>query len=466
MNNDYTMNNETTRPEPAPAATNAEAVAPAALVVAAEASFQRGDLPAAIQSLKLAVDMKPEDFDLLLCLGNTQYHAKDFVGAAGTFTRAARLRPSASVGHLSRAAALVEQGDSLEAEGAVRVALALEPQNLHGLKFLRRLLLDGQRFAEAVLVCETILQQQPADTTTLLALGRCRYDLGDRQGASQAFEEVLRLEPGNQIALENLAHVRGRQTESPNQTSVGEEVIGAAGDTRFSKFRFLSRLLPQQTYQQIKQLKIDLIAGYGSASSIRDFGGLWGVHGLYLLQGARALRCRYAEMVDVTPRAEFQEKIAELHRTMPLEVKMTQGDFRDPRLFYPLQSVEVSLLYEVLLHQDNAVEVIKNVVNKTTRCVCVAQPVMKEELFALPNGSVNLQFYPEELKDQLRYSGWWEKEPATDRFTTGYWMWGQTTSHLTSIFHGYGWKPTFLETYEASPFWNYLMVRFEPRQRA
>lgn len=233
-------------------------------------------------------------------------------------------------------------------------------------------------------------------------------------------------------------------------------------DTQFARFRFQSALKPRQTYEQIKQLKIDLIAGIGRAHSIRDFGGLWGVHGLYLLEGAKALRCTFAEMVDVTPRREFEESVAELHRTIPLEVTMIRGDFRDSRIFDDMVPMEVSLLYEVLLHQDNAVSVIRDVASRTTRCICVAQPVMKEELFALPNGAVNLQFYPEELKDQLRYPGWWEKEPATDRFCTASWMWGQTTSHVTSLFRGYGWTPSILETYEASNFWNYALIRFEP----
>ena len=460
------MNSELPNSKASTSKANAEIVELTALTAAAESYFQHGELAAAIETLEHALRLKANDFDCLMCLGNIQYRAKDMPGAVASFRSAMRQRTDSVIAHLSLATALIEMNDFLESEGAIRLALAIEPSNVSGLKLLTRLQLNSQRYKDAASVCEAILKNHGRDTDTWLALGRCRYELGDWQGAGKAFEQVLSLDPSNQIAAENLAHLRATQGHRENEAGTGPDTIGAAGDTRFARFRFHSPMKSCQTYQQIKQLKIGLIAGFGAANSSRDFGGLWGVYGLYLLQGAKALRCGYAEMVDVTPRPEFQEKIAELHRTMPLEVKMTQGDFRDPRLLYPLQPVEVSLLYEVLLHQDNAVEVIKNVVSKTTRCICVAQPVMKEELFALPNGAVNLQFYPEELKDQLRYSGWWEKEPVAERFTTGYWMWGQTTSHLTSIFHGYGWVPTFLETYEASEFWNYLLVRFEPRQGA
>jgi hypothetical protein len=269
-----------------------------------------------------------------------------------------------------------------------------------------------------------------------------------------------------QTAARRLPAASSGSERTDGAVTEAEATLSARWNTRFARFRFQSPLRPRQAYEQIKQLKIGLITGIGRATSIRDFGGLWGVHGLYLLEGAKALRCQFAEMVDVTPRPEFEERVAELHRVMPLEVKMTRGDFRDSRMFDGMAPVEVSLLYEVLLHQDNAANVIRDVASKTTRCICVAQPVMKEEVFALPNGAVNLQFYPEELKDQLRYSGWWEKEPVTDRFNTAFWMWGQATSHLTSIFHGYGWTPSILETYEASEFWNYAMIRFEPAKPA
>ena len=78
------------------------------------------------------------------------------------------------------------------------------------------------------------------------------------------------------------------------------------------------------------------------------------MHGLYLLEGTKALRCQFAEMVDLTPCPGLEERVAEMHSVMPLEVKMTRGDFRDSRMFHGMAPVEMSLLYEVLLHQSPA----------------------------------------------------------------------------------------------------------------
>jgi hypothetical protein len=208
--------------------------------------------------------------------------------------------------------------------------------------------------------------------------------------------------------------------------------------------------------------KLKLITDIGRADSIRDFGGIWGVHGLYLLEGARALGATYAEMVDYTADAEFVEGMRRLRRDLPIAIEMRGADFRQPSLYDALRPVDVSLLYDVLLHQDRAVEIIRNVAGRTERAVCVAQPVLRESMFRLPNGCANLLFYPEELKDMIRCA-WWPREPAAEQFETTSWIWGQTVSYLTSVFHGYGWDRERLEAYDLSPHWAYALIRFACR---
>ncbi|MCB0520252.1 MAG: hypothetical protein H6577_28300 [Lewinellaceae bacterium] len=232
----------------------------------------------------------------------------------------------------------------------------------------------------------------------------------------------------------------------------------------FQKFRYTYPTLPTVGLDVIKKEKIKLTTDIGSAESIRDFGGLWGVFGLYLIEGAKGLKCKFAQMVDVTPRPEFDEKIAEARKIVPTEYNMFKADFRVPSSFGYLDKVDVSLLYEVILHQDNHVEVIKNVISKTNKCVCFAQPVMKEEMFQLPGGCTLLQFFPEELKDKIRYATWWEKEPVVERFDTRFWMWGQSISYISSIFKGYGWEMSYQKVYEMTEHWDYALLRFSPIQ--
>lgn len=231
---------------------------------------------------------------------------------------------------------------------------------------------------------------------------------------------------------------------------------------RFEKFHLKYPILPKLSVSEIKQKKLSFIKNIGNAASIRDYGGLWGVSGLFLLEGAKMLNCKYAEMIDVTPIEDFFDNVENLKKEIEIQVVMKKADFRDPILFQSLNSVDVSLLYEVMLHQDNVVEVIKNVLSKTLTYVCLAQPTLREDIFILPNGCVNLQFYSEELKDILRCD-YWPKEPAITKFETRYWMWGQTVSYFKSVFFGLGWDMKTLEVYQLSEFWNYSLILFLPR---
>ena len=233
-------------------------------------------------------------------------------------------------------------------------------------------------------------------------------------------------------------------------------------DREFARFLERYDIAPPLAADERVARKLKLITDIGRADSIRDFGGVWGVHGLYLLEGARALGATYAQMVDNIADAEFVEGMERLRRDLPITVEMRDADFRRPSLYDALRPVDVSVLYDVLLHQDRAVEVIQNVAGKTERVVCMAQPVLKESMFRLPSGCVNLLFYPEELKDLIRCAGW-SREPAVDQFETTWWTWGQTVSYLTSVFHGYGWEREHLEAYDLSPHWAYALMRFTPQ---
>jgi hypothetical protein len=213
---------------------------------------------------------------------------------------------------------------------------------------------------------------------------------------------------------------------------------------------------------ELRAEKIALIERIGSADSLRDFGGLWGVNGLYLVEGVRALGCSFAEMIDASPIDEFLPKCRELQAERAVQINMLEADFRSPELFQVLRPVETALLYDVLLHQDTVASVVKGVTATTLRHVLVAQPVLKEDLFQLPNAAVNLQFYPEALKAELRSGSWWPEEEPVKRFDTGKWMWGQTPSFLDSLFVGYGWRRVHLQLNDLGRYWNYGFMHFTP----
>jgi hypothetical protein len=217
-------------------------------------------------------------------------------------------------------------------------------------------------------------------------------------------------------------------------------------------------------YGDVIAKKVEIISEIKHAESIRDFGGLYIVHGKFLLRGAVSIGAKFAQMIDVTYIKEFENEILKAtSESKNLKVDYFEGDFRKKEIFSKLDPVDVSLLYEVLLHQENAVEVMKNVSDKTNKYIIIAQPCLKESLFNLPNCCTNIQFIDENLKDELRKESFWPKEERVNRFTTKYWMWGQTTSYLISVMNGLGWELESGYNCEnvCGYYWDYPIMRFK-----
>lgn len=214
--------------------------------------------------------------------------------------------------------------------------------------------------------------------------------------------------------------------------------------------------------RDIQEEKLNLVRSCHGAKSIRDFGGLWGVHGKYLLQPAITMRVTFASEVDVTPTKEFNEACEKTRLQAPdLDIEFVCADFRDPNLYGRLHPCDVSILFDVLLHQDNYVSVMRNVANVTNQNICIAQPCLADTTFPLPASTTLLQFWPEKLKDEYRAGSAWPKEPRTETFATQYWMWGQTPSHIIDVMRGLGWTCDHDERDAYSnPVWQMAYLRF------
>jgi hypothetical protein len=217
-------------------------------------------------------------------------------------------------------------------------------------------------------------------------------------------------------------------------------------------------------YGEVMQKKEDLPAQLPGITSLRDYGGCYLVHGRYLLHATVTCRLAYASMVDVNPLPEFAAAIERVRAQLPqTEFETVGGDFREPALFQGLRETDASLLYEVILHQENYVEVIRNVCAKTRKFICFAQPCLAEEFFTLPASAVLLQFHSEALKDVLRTNSFWPKEPPVERFNSAHWMWGHTVSHILDVFKGLGWmlRHGVLIGGVCGPCWDYPLLVFE-----
>ena len=217
-------------------------------------------------------------------------------------------------------------------------------------------------------------------------------------------------------------------------------------------------------YGEVMELK-DRFSCNPLSLSFRDFGGVYLVGGRYLFYAAEYSSATSASMVDLNFTDEWQRRKSVFLSTNPNTlIEEINVDFRKLEIYDALDPVDTSLLYEVLLHQENYISVIENVAKKTRLSIHIAQPVLKEDLFEIPSSATLLQFWPQELKDIYRRGSFWPVEPEVKRFETNYWMWGHTQSHLNDIFAGFGWRSEqeIVVTNVCGDKWDFLLSKYVP----
>ncbi len=94
-------------------------------------------------------------------------------------------------------------------ERQAREALRLNPGGIEAKRLLVTVGLQRGRWAETARLCREILQQNPADVPTLLALAKCFFKAGDRETTRLVLARALEFEPNNALARENLGTLAG-----------------------------------------------------------------------------------------------------------------------------------------------------------------------------------------------------------------------------------------------------------------
>jgi tetratricopeptide (TPR) repeat protein len=98
---------------------------------------------------------------------------------------------------------LQEKGDLERAEGLYRKALTLAPKRPSVMNNLAAVLFSLKKYAEARLVCEQLLEIDPADATALLHLGNCQAQLDSAGEALISYDKALMIRPDFADALTN-----------------------------------------------------------------------------------------------------------------------------------------------------------------------------------------------------------------------------------------------------------------------
>jgi len=224
----------------------------------AETSFKEKNYQVAASSLAYALNLLPDDPELLVAYGNLLLRLGDIEAVKNHFRKATLAAPLFAPAYTDLAAVLLSLGNGAEATAVARRALALDPENLEAqqiissadravaassgvdtlvknddsprkersreqidlsVRSIEKIHLQAFRsyekgdWATALVYFDEALSRDPARQGVNFVRGQCLLNLGRLEQAEQAILSELVIKPDHPDASRLLSEIRARQTE-------------------------------------------------------------------------------------------------------------------------------------------------------------------------------------------------------------------------------------------------------------
>ena len=174
----------------------------------AEAHVANKDIRAAEQSLHRALEIKPDLLDAQRALIILALETKKYADATKISRTIQVQRPTNVLGFLLEGDIALAQRNWGSAAAAYRSGMqrGASPELAEKLHLV---LVASERFAEADKFAATWLREHPRDNVFLLRLGEMAISRKDYAAAEKYYLALLQIQPGNALALNNMAWVTG-----------------------------------------------------------------------------------------------------------------------------------------------------------------------------------------------------------------------------------------------------------------
>ncbi len=186
---------------------------------------QRGNLDLAVQRLEGAAAAAPRDSDGLCELGLSYLAAGD-LQAAEHALRGALDRDDSSLKALANLGAVLQYRQHLaEAIGCYRRVIGATPNDLQTRANLASALLDADSADEALAECDTALDELAPHPLLLATRGAILNAMERFEAALEALQQAIAADPGNEIALTNLAYAQRRLNRADLATATLRQAV-------------------------------------------------------------------------------------------------------------------------------------------------------------------------------------------------------------------------------------------------
>lgn len=162
------------------------------------------DKAGALDSAKKALRLKPDWFEAQVLTATLLVESKDYTEALAIAQAVQRQRPDLPAGLTLEGDIWMERQKPQEAQRAYEQAFKMSKLPALAIKLHQALLKAGKN-KEAKLHADQWLQQHPAELSVRLYLASAELAAGRYPAAIGLFESIVRLDPKNAVALNNLA---------------------------------------------------------------------------------------------------------------------------------------------------------------------------------------------------------------------------------------------------------------------
>lgn len=200
-----------------------------ALLRLAEAQSRNKDQPAAIQSLRRALEVNPAALPAQQGLVRIALNDKRFDDAMGIARTVQKQRPKEAAGFLLEAEVASRQRKWTDALASFRAALEREKSSETAMRVHAALTLSGKA-DEAERFANTWIKDQPKDAVFLMHLGAAAMDQKQYAAAEARYRAVLGLVPASPVALNNVAWLMVQQRK-PGALEFAEKAQRAAPES-------------------------------------------------------------------------------------------------------------------------------------------------------------------------------------------------------------------------------------------
>lgn len=167
--------------------------------------FKEGKYKECIDAFSSVLEHEPDNADVYNNLGVAYSYLGDYEHSENYLIKALELDPQLAQAYINLSDMYYKKGDLASAVGTLQRGSYELQDNLAIAHLLARVYIDDQRWEDAIVELERVLDGEPENYDAYYDLGHVLFELGDYEGAISNFENVLEYRQDSELLFYALA---------------------------------------------------------------------------------------------------------------------------------------------------------------------------------------------------------------------------------------------------------------------